>query len=71
MYLAGLIRPDGTIDGSLSGRTEPAAGRGPTFSYRCSRPAERDIRIYQVDVRAIQLAKAAALCRRAAAHGPA
>ncbi|MDE0253753.1 MAG: ASKHA domain-containing protein [Rhodospirillaceae bacterium] len=59
MYLAGLIRPDGTIDGGLSGRTDRLQAEDRTFSYRLYRAGERDIRIYQVDVRAIQLAKAA------------
>ena len=59
MYLAGLIRPDGTIDGGLAARTDRLQAEDRTFSYRLYRTGERDIRIYQIDVRAIQLAKAA------------
>ena len=59
MYLAGLIRPDGTIDGGLRARTDQLQAEDRTFSYRLFKASDRDIRVYQVDVRAIQLAKAA------------
>jgi uncharacterized 2Fe-2S/4Fe-4S cluster protein (DUF4445 family) len=58
MYLAGILKPDGTIDGAkaaLSPRIEPD---GRTFSYLL-RAGEPELRIHQNDVRAIQLAKAA------------
>lgn len=59
MYLAGLIKPDGTIDGAMTGRTDRLQAEDRTFSYRLFKGEDRDIRVYQVDVRAIQLAKAA------------
>jgi uncharacterized 2Fe-2S/4Fe-4S cluster protein (DUF4445 family) len=58
MYLAGILKPDGTIDGArvaTSPRIEPD---GRTFSYLL-RAGEPELRIHQNDVRAIQLAKAA------------
>jgi len=59
MYLAELIKPDGTIDGAQMDRTDRLQAEDRTFSYRLYRNDDRDIRVYQVDVRAIQLAKAA------------
>jgi len=58
LYLAGVILSDGTIDGSLAGRTRRIVADGRTFAYvlRAGAPA---LRIEQNDVRAIQLAKAA------------
>jgi len=58
MYLAGIILPDGTIDGSLSTRNTRIEARGRTWSYLLH-AAKPEIRILQSDVRAIQLAKAA------------
>jgi len=58
MYLAGIIRPDGTIDGDLSGRSTRIEANGRTWSYLLH-AGKPDIRILQSDVRAIQLAKAA------------
>jgi uncharacterized 2Fe-2S/4Fe-4S cluster protein (DUF4445 family) len=58
MFLAGIIRSDGTIDGAkaaLSSRIQPD---GRTYSYLLH-AGEPEIRITQNDVRAIQLAKAA------------
>ncbi|MEZ5931226.1 MAG: ASKHA domain-containing protein [Alphaproteobacteria bacterium] len=58
MYLAGIIRKDGMIDGAkaaLSPRIQPD---GRTFSYLIQE-GEPEIRITQNDIRAIQLAKAA------------
>ncbi len=61
MYLAGIIRHDGTIDGALSARSARIQEDGRTFSYElypatASAPA---LKIMQNDVRAIQLGKAA------------
>jgi uncharacterized 2Fe-2S/4Fe-4S cluster protein (DUF4445 family) len=58
MYLAGILKPDGTISGEAVERTERIAAEGRTFSYLLH-AGEPEIRIYQTDVRAIQLAKAA------------
>ena len=59
MYLAGLIRPDGVIDGSLTDRTDRLVPDEKTWSYRLCDTGNLAIRITQNDVRAIQLAKAA------------
>jgi uncharacterized 2Fe-2S/4Fe-4S cluster protein (DUF4445 family) len=58
MYLAGILRTDGIIDGSAAERSNLIQANGSTFSYLI-RPGEPEIRIIQSDVRAIQLAKAA------------
>jgi uncharacterized 2Fe-2S/4Fe-4S cluster protein (DUF4445 family) len=58
MYLAGIIRPDGIIDGTLADRSPRIEATGRTFSYLLHK-GKPDIRILQTDVRAIQLAKAA------------
>ncbi len=58
MYLAGIIRPDGVIDGELAARNKRIEANGRTFSYLLH-DGEPVIRIRQTDVRAIQLAKAA------------
>ena len=58
MYLAGILRTDGIIDGSAAERSNLIQPHGSTFSYLI-RPGEPEIRIIQGDVRAIQLAKAA------------
>ncbi len=58
MYLAGILKSDGTIDGAMAGSTSRVRAEGRTFSYLiCA--GEPEIRILQNDVRAIQLAKAA------------
>jgi len=58
LYLAGVIRADGLIDGTFSARSPRVQCDGRTYSYRLldGRPA---IVITQADVRAVQLAKAA------------
>ncbi|HKX06632.1 MAG TPA: ASKHA domain-containing protein [Stellaceae bacterium] len=58
MFLAGIIRHDGSINGDLAARTPRVQPDGATFSYLLQEgpPA---LRITQTDVRAIQLAKAA------------
>ncbi|HEY5775592.1 MAG TPA: ATP-binding protein, partial [Xanthomonadales bacterium] len=58
MYLAGIIRSDGVIDGELSARNKRIEANGRTYSYLLHQ-GEPVIRIRQTDVRAIQLAKAA------------
>jgi uncharacterized 2Fe-2S/4Fe-4S cluster protein (DUF4445 family) len=58
MFLAGVLRTDGTIDGNkatVSARVQPD---GRTHAYLLH-AGEPEIRILQTDVRAIQLAKAA------------
>ena len=61
MYLAGIIRHDGTISGELAVRNPRIQADGRTFSYElyratASAPA---LKVMQNDVRAIQLGKAA------------
>ena len=61
MYLAGIIRHEGTIDGNVAARTPRVQADGRTFCYElvpatAEKPA---LRILQNDVRAIQLGKAA------------
>jgi uncharacterized 2Fe-2S/4Fe-4S cluster protein (DUF4445 family) len=63
MYLAGIIRPDGVIDGKMVDRNPRIEASGRTFSYLLHQGdpenGKPEIRIQQADVRAIQLAKAA------------
>lgn len=61
MYLAGIIRHDGVINGALAERNPRIQADGRTFSYELypatgSAPA---LKVMQNDVRAIQLGKAA------------
>lgn len=58
LYLAGIIRPDGVIDGTLAVRNPRIQADKCTFSYLLHK-GEPEICIQQSDVRAIQLAKAA------------
>ena len=61
LYLAGIIRHEGTIDGNLAARTPRVQADGRTFCYELA-PATAEkpaLRILQNDVRAIQLGKAA------------
>jgi uncharacterized 2Fe-2S/4Fe-4S cluster protein (DUF4445 family) len=58
MFLAGIIRRDGTIDGALADRSPRLQRDGPTFAYLLH-DGPVAIRVIQNDVRAIQLAKAA------------
>ena len=58
MYLAGILSPDGVIDGALAARNPRIESVGRTFAYVLNDGAPR-LLIYQTDVRAIQLAKAA------------
>jgi uncharacterized 2Fe-2S/4Fe-4S cluster protein (DUF4445 family) len=61
MYLVGVIRHDGTIDGENTQRSPRVVADGRTFSYelRAARDGRPALRIMQNDVRAIQLGKAA------------
>lgn len=61
LFLAGVITSDGVIDGSLAERSPRITTEGRTFAYRLyTPPGDRPpLAIYQTDVRAIQLAKAA------------
>jgi len=58
MYLAGILSSDGVIDGAMAAKSPRIVADGRTFSY-VIRDGESEIKIYQTDVRAIQLAKAA------------
>jgi len=58
LYLAGIIRSNGVIDGSKAAKTPRVQQSDRTFSYLLH-DGEPLIRIEQNDVRAIQLAKAA------------
>ena len=58
MYLAGILSQDGVIDGALAERSARIEATGRTFAYVLNEGAPR-LLIYQTDVRAIQLAKAA------------
>jgi len=61
LYLASVIRHDGTIDGGLAARSPRIQSDGRTFAYRLYPGANGGgpLCITQNDVRAIQLAKAA------------
>jgi uncharacterized 2Fe-2S/4Fe-4S cluster protein (DUF4445 family) len=58
MYLAGIVRPDGVIDGAMAQRSKRVVRDGRTFAY-VLHDGEPRISVSQADVRAIQLAKAA------------
>jgi len=58
MFLAGILRHDGSINGELAARTPRIKPDGATFSYLLHEGTPA-LRITQNDVRAIQLAKAA------------
>lgn len=58
MYLSGILSVDGVIDGSMAAKSPRVVADGRTFSY-VIREGESALKIYQTDVRAIQLAKAA------------
>ena len=58
MFLAGIIAPDGTINGTMAAKSPRIEADGRTFSYLI-RAGSPEMRITQNDVRAIQLAKAA------------
>jgi uncharacterized 2Fe-2S/4Fe-4S cluster protein (DUF4445 family) len=58
MYLAGILSQDGVVDGALAERNPRVEAVGRTFAYVLNEGSPR-LMIYQTDVRAIQLAKAA------------
>lgn len=58
MRLAGLLTPDGIVDGEMAARTPRIEAEGRTFAYLLH-DGEPRIRVTQGDIRAIQLAKAA------------
>jgi len=58
MAIAGLLRPDGIIDGGLVARTPRLVPDGRTFAYVIAEGEPR-LAITQADIRAVQLAKAA------------
>ena len=58
LFLAKVISSQGVLDGSFALRSPRIQPAGRTFSY-VLRDCERPIAIYQTDIRAIQLAKAA------------
>jgi len=58
MYLCGVLSADGVIDGAMAAKSDRIIADGRTFSY-VIRSGETELKIYQTDVRAIQLAKAA------------
>lgn len=66
MFLCGILRSDGMVDGSLGERSSRIRADGRTFAYLLHDPrifdsesGSADLQITQNDVRAIQLAKAA------------
>ena len=59
MFLAGIIKPDGIIDGTLAATSPRVQPDAKTWSYLLHEQGGITIRITQNDVRAIQLAKAA------------
>ena len=58
LFLAGIVTSDGVIDGALAARTPRVEEQGRTFAY-VLHDGEPRLAITQMDVRAIQLAKAA------------
>jgi uncharacterized 2Fe-2S/4Fe-4S cluster protein (DUF4445 family) len=58
MVLAGIISQDGVVDGALAERNPRIEAVGRTYAYLLNDGQPR-LMIYQTDVRAIQLAKAA------------
>ena len=58
MFIAGILKSDGAIDGAMVARSPRVQPDGRTYSYLLH-AGEPEIRITQNDVRAIQLAKAA------------
>ena len=61
MYLAGIIRHDGVINGEMAARNPRVQSDGRTFSYEICKATHSasPIKVTQNDVRAIQLGKAA------------
>ena len=61
MFLAGILKSDGVIDGAMADKSPRIVADGKTWGYRLTDGSDGavEIRITQNDVRAIQLAKAA------------
>ena len=59
MFLAGVLKSDGIVDGSLAAKSSRVIPDGKTFGYVLHDEGDVKIVITQNDVRAIQLAKAA------------
>lgn len=59
MYLAGILTTDGVISGRLVETNPYIVPEGRTFAFVMHEDDENPIKVYQTDVRAIQLAKAA------------
>jgi uncharacterized 2Fe-2S/4Fe-4S cluster protein (DUF4445 family) len=59
LFLAGVIKRDGTIDGSATARSRRIVPDDRTYAYVLHKGPNGELRITQNDVRAIQLAKAA------------
>ena len=58
MFLVGLVQANGVIDGQLASRSNRVVADARTWAYVLHR-GDREIRVTQNDIRAIQLAKAA------------
>ena len=58
MFLAGIVLPDGSVDGTQAKRSSRVRADGRTFSY-ILHAGTPEIIISQSDIRAVQLAKAA------------
>jgi uncharacterized 2Fe-2S/4Fe-4S cluster protein (DUF4445 family) len=58
MFLSGIVTSDGVINGALAQKSPRIEAVGRTFAY-VLREGEPRLQIYQTDVRAVQLAKAA------------
>jgi uncharacterized 2Fe-2S/4Fe-4S cluster protein (DUF4445 family) len=75
MFLSGIVTSDGVIEGALAEKSSRIEAVGRTFAY-VLREGEPRLQIYQTDVRAVQLAKAALyagaklLLERYGASGP-
>ncbi len=59
MFLAGLIKADGVIDGTMASRSNRVIAEEKTWSYNLYDAGKVKVIITQTDVRAIQLAKSA------------
>jgi len=58
MYLSGILKADGSVDGAMAARSSRVRADSRTFAYHLH-DGPPEIYITQTDVRAIQLAKAA------------
>ena len=58
MFLVGLVQTNGVIDGNFASRSNRVVADARTWAYVLRR-GDREIRVTQNDIRAIQLAKAA------------